>query len=68
MGYGMGYAKWDMQKEISQAGQIGFGEVKWDTVVVLWDCAMVGWWDGRIGRAERFEWFKWLRIVCSELE
>ena len=26
----MGYAKWDMQKEVSQAGQIGFGEVKWD--------------------------------------
>ena len=24
----MGYAKWDLQKEVSQAGQIGFGEVK----------------------------------------
>ena len=30
LGYGMGYAKWDMQKEVSQAGQIGFGEVKWE--------------------------------------
>ena len=30
VGYGMGYAKWDMQKEVSQAGQISFGEVKWD--------------------------------------
>ena len=30
VGYGMGYAKWDMQEEVSQAGQIGFGEVKWE--------------------------------------
>ena len=30
VGVGWDMAKWDMQKEVSQAGQISFGEVKWD--------------------------------------